>query len=104
MDAAGYRLAAIDTDEGLFGRVRYRFEQQREASLDDLERVRRVLAGHKARHAGAVAAAERRALRGVLAVNAATGFRVASVDVALRPWPKVRFRLAARDPVAGSAP
>jgi hypothetical protein len=29
MEAAGYRLAAIDTDEGLFGRVRYRFEQQR---------------------------------------------------------------------------
>jgi hypothetical protein len=51
-----------------------------------------------------VAAAERRALRGVLAVNAATGFRVAVVDVDLRPWPKVSFRLAARDPVAGSAP
>jgi hypothetical protein len=29
MDAAGYRLAAIDTSEGVLGRVRIRFAQQR---------------------------------------------------------------------------
>src|SRR5919112_573138 len=88
MDAAGYRLAAIDTEEGLFGRVRYRFEQRPVPSPGDPERIRRGLADPGPRHAGAVASAERRALRGLLAVNAATGFRVASVDVDLRPWPR----------------
>jgi hypothetical protein len=100
MEAAGYRLAAIDTGEGLFGRVRYRFRQQRALSPGDLERIRRGLAEHRARHSGAVASAERRALRGLLAVGAATGFRVAAVDVDLRPWPKVSFRLTPRDPIA----
>jgi hypothetical protein len=100
MEAAGYRLAAIDTDEGLFGRVRYRFRQQRALSPGDLERLRHGLAEHRARHPGAVASAERRALRGLLAVGAATGFRVAAVNVDLRPWPKVSFHLIARDPIA----
>jgi hypothetical protein len=58
------------------------------------------LAEHRARHSGAVASAKRRALRGLLAVGAATGFRVAAVDVDLRPWPKVSFRLTPRDPIA----
>jgi hypothetical protein len=100
MEAAGYRLAAIDTGEGLFGRVRYRFRQQRALSPGDLERLRHGLAEHRARHPGAVASAERRALRGLLAVGAATGFRVAAVNVDLRPWPKVSFHLTARDPIA----
>jgi hypothetical protein len=100
MEAAGYRLAAIDTGEGLFGRVRYRFRQQRALAPGDLERLRHGLAEHRARHSGAVASAKRRALRGLLAVGAATGFRVAAVDVDLRPWPKVSFRLTPRDPIA----
>jgi hypothetical protein len=103
MEAAGYRLATIDTDEGLFGRVRYRFRQQRALSPGDLERLRYGLAEHRARHSGAVAAAERRALRGLLAVGAASGFGVATVDVALRPWPKVSFHLTARDPIAAQS-
>ena len=98
MEAAGYRLAAIDTGEGLFARVRYRFRQQRALAPADLERLRWGLAEHQARHPGAVASAERRALRGLLAVGAATGFRVAAVDIGLRPWPKVSFHLTARDP------
>ena len=48
MEAAGYRLAAIDTDEGLFGRVRYHFEQQRALSPGDLKRIRRGLVEHRA--------------------------------------------------------
>src|SRR3954466_9229339 len=67
MQAAGYRLAAIDTDQGLFGVVRYRFEQQRTPSPDDLERVRLGLVEHRARHSGSVASTERRALIGLLA-------------------------------------
>ena len=104
MEAAGYRLAAIDTDEGLFGRVRYHFEQQRALASGDLERIRRGLVEHRARHSGPIASAERRALLALLMVGNAPGFRVASVNINLRPWPKVSFHLAARDPIIGSAP
>ena len=104
MEAAGYRLAAIDTDEGLFGRVRYHFEQQRALSSGDLERIRRGLVEHRAHHSGPIASAERRALLALLTVGDAPGFRVATVNISLRPWPKVSFHLTARDPIIGSAP
>ena len=100
METAGYRLAAIDTGEGLFGRVCYRFRQQRELSPGDLERLWYGLEEHRACHPGAAASAERRALRGLLAVSAATDFQVDAVDVDLRPWPKVSFHLTARNPIA----
>jgi hypothetical protein len=100
MEAAGYRLAAIDTGEGLFGRVRYRFRKQRELSPGDFEHLRYGLAEHRAHHSGAAASAERRALRGLLAVGAATDFQVDVVNLDLRPWPKVSFYLTARDPIA----
>ena len=103
MDAAGYRLAAIDTSEGLFGRVRYQFQQQRASSPDDLERIRRGFVEHRAHHSGPIASAERRALRGLLAVNAMTGYQVASVNIELLPWPKVSFHLTAQDPSTGLA-
>ena len=35
---------------------------------------------------------------------AAPGFRVASVNINLRPWPKVSFHLTAPDPIIGSPP
>ena len=104
MEAAGYRLAAIDTDEGLFGRVRYHFEQQRASSPNDLERVRRGLVEHRAHHSGAIASAQRRALLALLMVGDAPGFQVTAVSIDLRPWPKVSFHLTARDPIIGSAP
>jgi hypothetical protein len=103
MDAAGYRLAAIDTSEGLFGRVRYQFQQQRASSPDDLERIRRGFVEHGAHHSGPIASAERRALRGLLAVNAMTGYQVAFVNIELLPWPKVSFHLTAQDPSTGLA-
>src|SRR4051812_49731828 len=64
MDAAGYRLAAIDTSEGVLGQVRIRFAQQRAPSPEDLDRLRRDLAEHRARHFSPVAEAEWRAPRG----------------------------------------
>ena len=102
MDAAGYRLAAIDTADGVLGRVRIHFVQQGAPSPDDLDRVRRGLAEHRARHAGSVALAEWRALRGVLAVNATSGYRASAVNVDLLPWPNVSFHVVPRDPGAGS--
>ena len=104
MEVAGYRLAAIDTDEGLFGRVRYHFEQQRAPSSGDLERIRRGLVEHRAHHSGAIASAQRRALLALLMVGDAPDFQVAAVNIDLRPWPKVSFHLTARDPIMRSAP
>ncbi len=104
MDAAGYPLASIDTGGGWFGRATYRFEQQRMASPGDLERVRRGLDDHAARYSGATARAERRALRGLLALADAAGFRAAAVEVEVLPWPEVRFHLAARDVAAPASP
>ena len=104
MDVAGYRLATIETGGGLLGSVTYRFEQQRAPSTGDLDRVRVGLAEHQARFSGPAASAERRAVRGLLAVSDAPGFRVAAVDVELLPWPEVSFHLTARDPIAGAAP
>jgi hypothetical protein len=104
MQAAGYRLAAIDTDEGLFGRVRYRFEQQRTPSPDDLERVRLGLVEYRARHSGSVALTERRALIGLLAVSAAPSFRVDVLKLDVRPWPTVSFHVIPRDRIITSAP
>lgn len=97
MDEAGYRLAAIETGGRLLGSVRYRFVQERVPSLGDLDRVRRGLAEHADRFSGATASAERRALRALLAVADAQGFRVAAVDLKLLPWPEVRFQLTALD-------
>jgi hypothetical protein len=96
MEAAGYRLAEIDAGEGLLGDVTYRFKLQRAPSAGDLERVRRGLAEHESRFSGATARAERRALRGLLAVADAPGFQVSAVRMDLLPWPEVRFHLTAR--------
>lgn len=104
MDGAGYPLAAIDTGGGWFGHATYRFEQQRDASLGDLERVRRGLADHAARYSGATARAERRALGGLLALSDARGFRAVAVEVEVLPWPEVRFHLAPRDLAAPAPP
>jgi hypothetical protein len=84
--------------------VRYRLEQRRALVPGDLERLRRGVTEHRARHPGAMARAERRALRGLLAVGAAPGFRFAAVNIQVRPWPKVSFHLTARDPTAGPPP
>jgi hypothetical protein len=97
MDASGYRLIAIDTSEGIVGRVRVRFAQQRTPSPDDLDRVRRGLAEHRARRSGPVALAEWRALRGVLAVNTTANYRASAVNLDLLPWPKVSFHVIPRD-------
>ena len=96
MEAAGYRLAEIDAGEGLLGEVTYRFKLQRRPSAGDLERVRRGLAEHESRFSGATARAERRVLRGLLAVADAPGFQVSAVRIDLLPWPEVRFHLTAR--------
>ena len=97
MDASGYRLIAIDTSEGIVGRVRVRFAQQRTPSPDDLDRVRRGLAEHRARRSGPVALAEWRALRGVLAVNTTANYLASAVNLDLLPWPKVSFHVIPRD-------
>src|SRR4051794_41879619 len=73
MDAAGYRLAAIDTSEGVLGQVRIRFAQQGAPSPEDLDRLRRGLAEHRARHFSPVAEAEWRAPPGAGAGNAPAG-------------------------------
>jgi hypothetical protein len=104
MDAAGYPLSAIHTGGGWFGHVAYRFQQQRQASPGDLERVRRGLEQHAARYSGATARAERRALRGLLALADAPGFRAETVEVEVLPWPEVRFHLAPRDFAAPAPP
>lgn len=103
MDAAGYPLVAIETDDGIVGHVSYRFEQRREASAGDLELVGKGLAEHTARYGGPLAAAERRAVRGLIGLADAASFKVAAVRVDVRPWPQVSFSLAARAP-AGAAP
>ena len=97
MDTAGYRLVSIDTNDGLVGHVSYRFEQQREPSPADLELVRRGLAEHTARFGGPSAAAERRAIRGLLALTDAPDFRIAGVRLEILSWPEVSFHLAARE-------
>src|SRR4051794_19561595 len=105
MDAAGYRLAAIDTAGGVLGRVRVHFVQEDAApSPDDVGRVRRGLAEHRTRRAGSVALAEWRALRGVLAVNATSGYRASAVHLDLLPWPKVSFHVVPRDTGEGMSP
>ena len=104
MDAAGYPIQSIDTGGGWFGHVAYRFRQQREASPGDLERVRRGLEEHAARYSGATARAERRALRALLALADAPGFRAETVEIELLPWPEVRFHLAPRDLAAVAPP
>ena len=105
MDAAGYRLAAIDTTEGVLGRVRVHFGQEDAApSPDDVDRVRRGLAEHRTRRAGSVALAEWRALRGALAVNATSGYRASAVNLDLLPWPKVSFHVVPRDAGEGLSP
>lgn len=102
MDAAGYPLVAIETDDGIVGHVSYRFEQRREPSAADLDLVSKGLAEHTARYGGPLAAAERRALKALLGLADAASFKVAAVRVDVRPWPQVRFSLAARVP-AGTA-
>jgi hypothetical protein len=104
MDAAGYRLSAIDTAEGVLGRVRVHFVQQATPSPEDVDRVRRGLAEHRTRRAGSVALAEWRALRGALAVNATSGYRASAVNLDLLPWPKVSFHVVPRDTGAGLSP
>ena len=97
MDTAGYRLAGIDTSGNVLAHVDYRFVQERTPSADDLDRVRRGLALHRARYGGAMAAVQRRVLQGVLAVADTPGFRVTAVDIEVLPWPSAVFHLTAAD-------
>ena len=91
MDTAGYRLAGIDTSGNVLAHVDYRFVQERTPSADDLDRVRRGLALHRARYGGAMAAVQRRVLQGVLAVADTPGFRVTAVDIEVLPWAECRL-------------
>lgn len=97
MDTAGYRLAGIDTSGSVLAHVGYRFVQERTPSADDLDRVRRGLALHRARYGGATAAVQGRVLQGVLAVADTPGFRVTAVDIEALPWPGAVFHLTAAD-------
>ena len=97
MDTAGYRLAGIDTSGNVLAHVDYRFVQERTPSADDLDRVRRGLALHRARYGGAMAAVQGRVLQGVLAVADTPGFRVTAVDIEVLPWPSAVFHLTAAD-------
>ena len=97
MDTAGYRLAGIDTSGNVLAHVDYRFVQERTPSADDLDRVRRGLALHRARYGGAMAAVQRRVLQGVLAVADTPGFRVTAVDIEVLPWASAVFHLTAAD-------
>ena len=43
-------------------------------------------------------------MRGVLAVNATSGYRASAVNLDLLPWPKVSFPVVPREPASGLAP
>src|SRR4051794_41788916 len=104
MDAAGYRLAAIDTSEGVLGRVRLLFTQQRSPSPEDLDRLRRGLAEHRARHFSPVTEAEWRAPRGGGGGKATAGPRARPPAPGPPPRAPGGFRGPPPGPTPGFAP
>ncbi|WP_374447463.1 hypothetical protein [Stella sp.] len=97
MELAGYRLAKIETGGMILSHVRYEFEQERRLTADDAERVRRAIARHEAQQTGISAAYHRWIARSVLDAALSDEFRVAAVQVTMRPVPSLEFRTVAVD-------
>lgn len=97
MDLAGYRLATIRTGGMILSHVRYEFVQERRLTRDDAERASRAITRHEAQHSGIAAAYHRWVARSVLDAALSGEFRVAAVQVTLRPVPSLEFRTVAID-------
>ncbi|MCC7273170.1 MAG: hypothetical protein IT561_10930 [Alphaproteobacteria bacterium] len=97
MEAAGYRLASIETGGMLLTRVIYRFEQERRLSDGDRDRARRAIEAHRARSWGIAASAHRWVVESVIDAGLSTEFRVATVEVTTRPLPNLTFHVVALD-------
>lgn len=96
MESLGLTLSEIQTGGGILAAVSYRFVAAREPSLVDIARATRQLAAHRARFGGLRAFAQQRVLQNLLDVAGAGGFVIADLEIDLRPWPSIRYALAAR--------
>lgn len=97
MQSIGLTLAQIETGGSPLAEVRYRFIAAREPSAADYARVRRGLALHERRHAGLRAVAQRRIMQTVIEAGEGGEFHVTMLEITVRPWPAIRYVLAARD-------
>ncbi len=97
MDEAGYRVSGIETGGMLLSHVRYQFVQERRLTAEDAERARNAIARHQARHSGISAAIHRWVAESVVEAALSKDYRVAAVDVTLRPLPSLTFQTVAVD-------
>lgn len=97
MQSAGLSLSEIEAGGALLPDVRYRFVASREPSAADFARAHRALVLHEARYSGIRAAAQRRIVQTVLEAGEGGRFQVTTLEIAVRPWPSIRYVLAARD-------
>jgi hypothetical protein len=97
MQTAGLSLAEIEAGGGLLPDVRYRFVAAREPSAADYARAARALVLHESRYSGLRAFAQRRIMQTVLEAGEGGRYQVAMLEIAVRPWPSIRYVLAARE-------
>ena len=97
MQAVGLSLTEIEAGGGLLPDVRYRFVASREPSAADYTRAARALSLHKSSYSGLRAIAHRRIVQTVLEAGEGGLYQVEMLEIAVRPWPSVRYVLAARE-------
>jgi hypothetical protein len=97
MQAAGLSLTEIEAGGGLLPDVRYRFVASREPSAADYARAARALTLHKSSYSGLRAIAHRRIVQTVLEAGEGGLYQVEMLEITVRPWPSVRYVLAARE-------
>jgi hypothetical protein len=97
MQAAGLSLTEIEAGGGLLPDVRYRFVASREPSAADYARAARALTLHKSSYSGLRAIAHRRMVQTVLEAGEGGLYQVEMLEITVRPWPSVRYVLAARE-------
>ncbi len=103
MELAGYRLASLETGGMILSHASYRFVQERLLTTEDAERVRRGIAQHRGRHSGVSAAVHRWIAQSVLDATASKEYRVAAVDITMRPLPSLTFQVVALDRPLGDS-
>ncbi|MGE0725682.1 MAG: hypothetical protein AB7O45_14985 [Alphaproteobacteria bacterium] len=97
MQAAGYRLAAVETGGMILAHVAYRFVQERQLSEADRLDAVRALEAHRAAHRGIAPSLHRWVVESVLEAGLSPGYRVAAVTLTTRPLPSLAFQAVAVD-------
>jgi hypothetical protein len=94
MDAAGYRLAQIDTGVSVLPSRSMVFRLARELTEADILRMERRLRRHEAAHSGPLARIQRSIVRTLVDAQDLGGYRITGVTIALLPIPSISYTLS----------